>query len=277
VPLVLQHLLDRGQHLGHRPAGEHHGPPCDAQAHAERGLLRAAAAHVTDHHVHPAVGRLDQVEEVPAEQHLAAAGPVPGRDRQPRVRQQRRRQQAAFQPGVLPRDELCLAQLLLDLLGPAALHRVPDDPAQQLPVHLALDQVVLRTGANRLGAEVLVGQAGEHDHGDLGHVLPQPVHPLQLVRVGQVKVEQHAGRRGQQRFGLGDRPHPVEGHRGTRVQQVLLDEQGIPVVVLDEQHPHVARDGRGSRDPGLRGVPGHRLAPFMAFVGVPSLTGKVCG
>ncbi len=274
---MLQHLLDRGQHLGHRPPGQHHGAPCDAQAHAERGLFRATAADVADHHMHPAVGPFDQVEEIPAEEHLAAAGAVPGRHGQPRVGQQRRRQQAALQPGVLPRDDLRLAQLLLHLLEPAPFHRVPDDPVQQRPVHLALDQVILRTGTDRLGAEVLVCQPGQHDHGYLGHVLLQPVHPLQLVRVGQVEVEQHAGRRGQQRLRLGDRPHPVEGNRGPRVQQVLLDEQGVPVVVLDEQHLHLAWDNRGSRGPGLCGVPSHRPALFMAFVGVPSLTGKLCG
>ena len=274
---MLKHLLDRGQHLGHRPAGQHHGPPRDTQAHAERGLFRAAAADVTDHHVHPAVSALDQVEEVPADQHLATAGAVSRGDGQPGVGQQRGWQQATLQPGVLPRIDLRLAQLLLDLLEPAALHRVTDDPVQQRPVHLALDQVILRARADRRGAEMLVGQPGQHDHGDLGHVLLEPVHALQLVRIGEVKVEQHAGRRGQQWLCLGDRPHPVKGDRGARFRQVFLDEKGVPVVVLDEQHLHLAGNGSGGRDPGLRGVPSHRPALFMAFVGVPSLTGKLCG
>ena len=85
------------------------------------------------------------------------------------------------------------------------------------------------------------------------------------------------GRRGQQRFGLGNRPHPVKHDRGPGFHQVFLDQKGIPVIVLDEQHLHLARNGRGDRDPGLCGIPSHRPALFMAFVVVPSLTGKVCG
>ena len=120
---------------------------------------------------------------------------------------------------------------------------------------------------------MLIGQPGQHDHGDLGHVLLQPVQALQLVRIGEVKVEQHAGCRRQQRSGLGDRPHPVKGDRGSRFHQVFLDEKGVPIIVLDEQHLHLAGNGRGGRGPGLCGVPSHRPALFMAFVGVPSLTG----
>ena len=207
--------------------------------------------------------------------------PPPGRYRVATVSrgvgQQRGWQQATLQPGVLPRIDLRLAQLLLDLLEPAALHRVTDDPVQQRPVHLALDQVILGARADRRGAEMLVGQPGQHDHGDLGHVLLEPVHALQLVRIGEVKVEQHAGCRGQQWLCLGDRPRPVKDDRGARFHQVFLDEKGVPIVVLDEQHLHLAGNGSGSRDPGLRGVPSHRPALFMAFVGVPSLTGKLCG
>ena len=71
--------------------------------------------------------------------------------------------------------------------------------------------------------------------------------------------------------------NPVKYDRCPRLQQVFLDEKGIPVVVLDKQHLHLAGNGRRGRDPGLRGVPSHRPALFMAFVCVPSLTGKVCG
>jgi len=97
------------------------------------------------------------------------------------------------------------------------------------------------------------------------------VHTLQLVRIGEVQVEEHAGRRGQQWLCLGDRPHPVKRDGGSRFHQEFLDEKGVPIIVLDQQHLHLAGNGRRGRDPGLRGVPSHRPAPFMAFVGVPSL------
>ena len=41
LPLVLEYLLDGRQGLGHRAAGQDHGPPGHPQADAERGLVRA--------------------------------------------------------------------------------------------------------------------------------------------------------------------------------------------------------------------------------------------
>ena len=57
-------------------AGEHQRAPGDPQADAERRLVGPVAADVADHRVDGAVGHLDRVEEVAAEQRAAAAGPV---------------------------------------------------------------------------------------------------------------------------------------------------------------------------------------------------------
>ena len=248
-----------------RPPGQDHCAPGHPQADAERRLFGPAAAHVADQSVHPAVGRLHQVVEVPAEQGLPAAGPVPAGHGQPGIGQQRRRQQPALQPGVLPREDLGLTELALDLLAAAAFHRVPDHPVQQRPVDLALDQIVLRPGADRLLAQVLVGPPGQHDDGDLRQVLVQPAHPLQLPGIRQAEVEQDAGRLRQQRPGLGHRPRPAQGDRGPGFQQKFLDQQGVAVVVLDQQHLHPARRTSRGRI-GLRDILSHCPTLFMACV-----------
>ena len=118
--------------------------------------------------MHPAVGRLDHVVEVPAEQVLLPAGMAARRHAQPSVGQQRRRQQAALQPGVLLGQDLRDTQLTLGFLRATPLDRVPDHAVQHGPGDLALDQVVLRSGPHRLLAEVLAGLPGQHDYGHLG-------------------------------------------------------------------------------------------------------------
>ena len=86
---MLQDLLNGGENLVRRPPGQYHRAPGDPQADTERRLFRAAAADVADHRMDPAVRRLHEVIEIPAKQHLPAAGPVARRDRQPRIGQQR--------------------------------------------------------------------------------------------------------------------------------------------------------------------------------------------
>ena len=69
---------------------------------------------------------------------------------------QRLGQQAALQPGRLGLAQLHLAQPPGVLVGPLALDRVAQRPAQQHAVDLALDQVVLGALGDRGDAEVLV-------------------------------------------------------------------------------------------------------------------------
>ena len=76
VPFVDQHLLQQRERLVGRLLREHQRAPGDAQAGAERRLVRAVAADVADQHVQRAVVELDGVVEVAAEQRAAAARPV---------------------------------------------------------------------------------------------------------------------------------------------------------------------------------------------------------
>ena len=194
---MLEQLVEGGQDLVGGPAGQHQRAPGHPQADAEGGLGRAAPAHVADERVHPAVGRLDHVVEVPAEQVLLAAGQAARRHAQPRVGQQRRGQQAALQPRVLLGLDLGHAQFSLGLLGPAPLDRVADHAVQHVPGDLALDQVILSSRPDRLLAQVLVRLSGQHDDGRLRLEPQQLPQSLQALRVRQAEVEQHAR-------GLGD-------------------------------------------------------------------------
>ena len=96
------------------------------------------------------------------------AGMAARRHAQPFVGQQRRRQQAAFQPGVLLSQDLRDAELALGFGRATPLDRVPDHTVQHGPGDFALDQVVLRSGPHRLLAEVLAGLPGQHHDGRLG-------------------------------------------------------------------------------------------------------------
>ena len=129
---------------------EHQRPPRDPQADAERGGVGPVAGDVADHGVHGAVVVLHGVVEVAAQQRAPAARAVVRGQLQLRVADQRRRQQAALQAGVLlgvqPRD----LELLARLVGAPALDRVADRARQPLPVDLALDQVVLRARGDGL-------------------------------------------------------------------------------------------------------------------------------
>ncbi len=72
-------------------------------------------------------------------------------------------------------------QLPLSVLRAPPLHRVTDDPVQHVPGDLAFDQVVLRSGPDRLLPQVLVGVPGQHDHGGIRldlEQLPQSVQAL---------------------------------------------------------------------------------------------------
>ena len=230
------HLLERRQQLLRRVAAEHERAPGDPQADAERGGVRAMAGDVADHDVDGAVGGLDGVVEVAAEQRPLASRPVVGGQPQRRVADQRRGQQAALQPRVLLGVGARELELLAGLLGAPALDRVADRARQPLPVDLALDQVVLRARGDGLDPAPLVVEAGEHEHRQVRAVGLDLVQRRQALRVGQVEIEQHAvdllvlpapGLR--QRRGA----HDLDQRAADREQ--LLDEQRVAVVVLDEQ------------------------------------------
>ena len=144
VALDLVHDLQRRQHVVHRVAAEHERAPGDPQADAERGGVGPVAGDVADHGVDGAVGHLHRVVEVAAQQRAPAARAVVRGQLQRGIADQRGRQQAALEAGVLLGVQACDLELLARLVRAPALDRVADRARQSLPVDLALDQVVLR-------------------------------------------------------------------------------------------------------------------------------------
>ena len=104
-----------------------------------------------------------------------------------------------------------------------------------MPGDLTLDQVVLGAGPDRLLSQVLARLAGQHDDGRLRLELQQLPQPVQSLRVRQAEVEQHASRAGYQVLGLDQGPRTLHDDRGSDLAEQLADEQGVAVVVLDEQ------------------------------------------
>ena len=93
---------------------------------------------------------------------------------------------------------------------------------------------------------MLARLAGQHDDGRLRLELQQLPEPVQALRVRQAEVEQHAGRAGYQVLGLGQGPRALHDDRGSDLAQQLADEQGVAVVVLDEQDMDlIVAGGRG--------------------------------
>ena len=255
VPLDGEHVLEVVQERLRLDAGEHERAPGDAQRDAERRLVGPVAADVADDGVDGAAGRLHDVEEVAAEERAAAARLVVRGQREVGIGHQRLGQQAALEPGVLPRLELRDGQLLLGVLRAAALDGVAQRAGEQDPARRALDQVVLGARADRLDAPALVVEAGQHEHGEVGRELAQLVQPLQALRVGEVEVEQDAVEALQARGGgLAERPAPLQVHARAGELELLLDEERVAVVVLDEEHPHaiggLPGDGRGGQVQG---------------------------
>ena len=261
-------LQVRQQLVGGR-ARQHERPPGDPEADAQRGLVRTVPADVADHRVDRAVLRLHGVEEVAAEQRAPAAGAVVGGERERRVGHERGRQQAALQAGVLARLELGDRELLLRQLGPAALDGVAQGAREQRPARRALDQVVLGAGGDGLHPAALVGEPGEHQHRELRRQRPQLAQPAQALGVGQVEVEQHAVEGGEPRGGrLGQRAGAVHLDVRAREAELLLDEQGVAVVVLHEQDAHALAHAGGHRDVG--GAVHRRSARTVAGAPPPS-------
>ena len=126
------------------------------------------------------------------------------------------------------------------------LDRVPDDPVQHVPGDLTLDQIVLSPGPDRLLPQVLARLAGQHHDRRLRLELQQLPEPVQALRIRQAQVEQHAGHAGHQALGLGERPRASHHDCGSHLAQQLADQQGVAVVVLDEQDLDlIAAGGRG--------------------------------
>ena len=154
-----------------------------------------------------------------------------------------------------------------------ALDAVADRTVQEVPVHLALDEVGVRALAQGVDRHLLVGEAGDHDHRDVrgdGADLDQGG---EAVAVGQVQVEQDRVERpfGESVERVGepvDRDHLVA--LGVHLGEHLADEPGVARVVLDQQYPerlwvrghrlHVPEPGRSGRTPSGSLLTGFILA-----------------
>ena len=112
---------------------------------------------------------------------------------------------------------------------------------QQLPGHFPLDQIVLRASADRLLAEILVLQARQHHDGGIRLLPEQPVEAVEAPRVGQAKVEQHAGSAGYQLPGISEHPHPLHQHASARLVEQFLNKKGVAIVVFNQQNPQLLR------------------------------------
>ncbi len=231
-PLELLQLGDT------RDAGDHQGAPGDAQAHPECGLVGTVPADVADEHVHSAVLGLDDVVEVAAEQRLLASGPVAGHDVHfAGAVQHRRRQQSAFEAGVLPGLQPAGLQRDGGVLGLLALDGVAHGAAEQVRLHASLDEIVLRAGGDRRQARLLLGEAGQYHDRDAGGVLLDPREGVHALRVGQMQIQQDAVGQAGVQFGArrGHRLNPFQAHALGAVRHQFLDDERVARVVLDQQ------------------------------------------
>jgi hypothetical protein len=203
------------------------------------------SADVADQHVQVVGGGLHDIVEIPTEQRPVAAGPVQRPHRRARAAHQRLGQQAPLQPGRLGLLHLDLTQPTDVVVGTLALDGVAQSPAQQHPVDLALDQVVLGALADGGDAEVLIVQAGEHADRDAAGRVQHVAQAAETGRVGQPEVEQDAVHRCE--------PGPRGCHvrrdlqvdLGAGLGEQFLDEERVTGIVFDQQHPQpFTRPGR---------------------------------
>ncbi len=78
--------------------------------------------------------------------------------------------------------------------------------------------------------------SGEHEDGRVGGGASQPHEPVEALRVGQAEVQQGAVGAGHLQLGVGERRDRDDLDLGGDVGQQLADEEGIALVVFDEQH-----------------------------------------
>lgn len=253
LPLVLQDLLHRRQEFVAAQSREGQRPPGDPQLDAERRLVGAVAADVADHGVDGAVGRTDHVVEVAAEQGARAAGPVVGREPQVGALQEGGREQSALQAGVLLGAEPGLGEFDLDRVGPLALDRVPDGPAEQPSVEFLAEEVVLGPDAYGLGRQFRVGGGREGQDGVArGEAQDVPQRGERVVAgggpgAGQGQVDEDAvDVVGEEPLGFGEVAGGADADPGAggvrRVEQFGYGE-GTRRVVLDDQEGEIGAVG----------------------------------
>ena len=158
-----------------------------------------------------------------------------------------------------PRQHVVEREVPHPRLGLGTFHRVPDGPAELPSVDLALHQVVLRTLAQRLESQVLVGVSGQHDDGDIRRGEAHRPQPVEALGVGEGEVEEDARGLLEERHRVGEARHrgDVEELPHRAASQQRLHELGVAGAVLDDEQRGTL-DGRASRGaPRLAGEVNH--------------------
>ena len=207
-------------------------------------------ADVADHQAHVTIGSLGDVEEVAAQQCPVAPRVVARRDPHRVVADQRSRRKPAFQSSDLTRLGLGQTKLLAGLVGLAATDRIANRPRQLVAVHMALDQIVLGAGLDRPDAGRLVVEPGEDDQRNPRRLCTQTHDRVKPLSVGKLQIQQQTVdvvlQRGE---GLCECACASESGPGKRTFEQVLDEQGVAVVVLDQQHAEVIARAATVRSP----------------------------
>jgi hypothetical protein len=131
-----------------------------------------------------------------------------------------------------------------------ALDRIGDRADDVVVVDATLDEVILRTFADREEGEGLVLLTTEHDDRDSGGGHPHPLDGFQAVGVGKAEVEQDAIEG--VAFERGDGGREAAGDLGGvgRIPSLLElrgNDAGLDGAVLDEQDTRYTEAGVGSR------------------------------
>ena len=227
-------------------AGQHQRAPGDAQADAQRGLVRPVPADVADQRVHGAVGGLDHVVEVAAEQRPPPPGPVAGRDSDRRssrraARGSRPRSSRVFSSACAARTRAGSARRSS---ARCARSRSGSARASSVAVDLALDQVVLGAGGDRLDARGARRRGRSAPaRAAVGAAARAPgAAPSSPVASGSPRSSSTQSTPAElgARASASERTR-VDLDRARRSASSSCDQERVAVVVLDEQHPQRGR------------------------------------
>ena len=163
------------------------GPQACAGLRHQQRRAHAVAAHVAHDQGETVVEHGDIVE-------IIAGGGLGGQQRAGDVEPRQHRGLGRIQALLnFARGAKLLGRVAHHLLGPmppAAFDGVADRADQQMIVHLALDEVVLRAGLHGLDRALFVVVAREDDDRHIAHLGVHGEESLQPPAVGQAEVEQ---------------------------------------------------------------------------------------
>ena len=136
----------------------------------------------------------------------------------------------------------------LQFAAAVPLDGIADGPQQPPALHLALDQIVLRSLAQSTHGQRLVGVPRQHHHGGRGGMGLQLGQRLQPVTVGKCEIQKANVKLATRQLppGLFDRTRPSQ-RKGTLADPIqrTLDQKRVVVAVLDQKDD--SGTGFGSR------------------------------